>query len=487
MSAQREEATGAGGGAAGGEGAADTIVMKFGGTSMKDAATIKQSAGIATSTAPGARVVAVVSAMDQVTEHLLELGDAAAGDNGAAVQALLMAIRERHEKTAREIGGSAPGDVAQVLDKLDRLIAGIAAVGELTPRSNDALVAFGETLSAPMMTAAMTGTGGVGGTQCSWFTGQQVGIVTNDQFGRAEPLMDLTLFQIRHALEPLLARGERAVVTGFIAATQHGVTTTLGRGGSDYTASIVGAALGAREVWIWSDVDGLMTADPRIAPGAKLLDRITFAEAIEMGQFGAKSMHPLALEPAAEMKIPVRFRNTFNTESAGTLIVPEAPSAASDVDHPVRSIPLLKNAAMLNISGAAMVGRPGTAAQVFRALGEAAVNIMMISQTVSEAGISLVVSRDHAARAKAVLERALMRTGAARGVRLVDDVHVVAVVGAGMAGHPGVAARVFSAVARKGINVMAIAQGSSELSISFVVRAEQAAEAVRALHEEFVG
>lgn len=462
----------------------NTIVMKFGGTSMKDAETIRRSAAIANSTAGESPVAVVVSAMDQVTELLLELGEAAAGDNPAAVQALLASIRVKHEAAAAQIGDQAPADVAAILDRLDRLATGIAAVGELTPRSRDAVVAFGENLSAPMMAAAMRHA--ASSRPCSWFTGQSAGIVTNDHFGRAEPLMDLTLFQVRHTLEPLLKRGDRAVVTGFIAATQHGVTTTLGRGGSDYTASILGAALAAREVWIWSDVDGLMTADPRIAPSAKLLERITFAEAIEMGQFGAKSMHPLALEPAAEHAISVRFRNTFNTNSSGTLIVPEAPSTTSDADHPVRSIPLLKNAALLNISGAAMVGRPGTAAQIFRALGEATVNIMMISQTVSEAGISLVVSRDHAARAKAVLERALMRTGTAKGVRLVDDVNVVAVVGAGMAGHPGVAARVFSAVARRNINVMAIAQGSSELSISFVVRADQAPDAVRALHDEFM-
>lgn len=464
--------------------AADTIVMKFGGTSMKDAATIRRSASIASSTAAAARVVVVVSAMDQVTELLLELADAAAGDNPAAVSALLASIRDKHAAAAADLGGSAPADVAAILDRLERLAAGIAAVGELTPRSRDAVVAFGESLSAPLMAAAMNAVPDA--PVCKWFTGAAVGIVTNDHFGRAEPLMDLTLFQVRHTLEPLLARGDRAVVTGFIAATQHGVTTTLGRGGSDYTAAILGAALAAREVWIWSDVDGLMTADPRIAPGARLIERISFAEAIEMGQFGAKSMHPLALEPAAGHAVPVRFRNTFNTDSPGTLIVPGEPTADVDAEHPVRSIPLLKNAAMLNISGAAMVGRPGTAAQVFRALAEAAVNVMMISQTVSEAGISLVVARDHAARAKAVLERALMRTGIARAVRLIEEVNVVAVVGAGMAGHPGVAARVFSAVARRNINVIAIAQGSSELSISFVVRTDQAADAVRTLHEEFV-
>lgn len=468
----------------------DTIVMKFGGTSMKDAATIQHSAKLATTSAGDARVVAVVSAMDQVTELLLELGDAAAGDNRAGVHALMAQVRSKHEAAARVIGSGAPDAIAAALDRLDRLVAGIAAVGELTPRSKDGVVAFGEKLSAILMGAAMN---------CRSFTGQDAGIVTNDHFGRAEPLMDLSLFQLKQTLEPLLAKGERAVVTGFIAATQHGITTTLGRGGSDYTASIIGAALKAREIWIWSDVDGLLTADPRVVPKAQLLTHMTFPEAIEMGQFGAKSMHPLALEPAAEHGVPVRFRNTFNPQSPGTLIVPAGMSAAamnapgsgtsgpgSDDAHPVRSIPQLKNAALLNISGAVMIGRPGTAAQIFRALGEAAVNIMMISQSVSEAGISLVVARDHAARAKAVIERTLMRTGVARGVSLREDVNVVAVVGAGMSGHPGVAARVFSAVAKKGINVVAIAQGSSELSISFVVNEPQAPDAVRALHSEFM-
>jgi aspartate kinase len=274
-------------------------------------------------------------------------------------------------------------------------------------------------------------------------------------------------------------------VSGFIAATQHGVTTTLGRGGSDYTACIIGAALKAEEVWIWSDVDGLMTTDPRIVPSARLLDSVTFAEAIEMGQFGAKSMHPLALEPAAEHGIPVRFRNTFNQASPGTRLVPGAPEAGAD--HPVKCVLLHRNAAMITVNGAAMIGRPGTAAQVFRALADAGVNVMMISQSVSEAGISLVVSKDHGERAKAVLERTLMRAGVARGVTLIDQVAVVAAVGSGMHGVPGIAARVFTAAAQKKINIVAIAQGSSELSISFVTSAEDGPEAVRALHAEFIG
>lgn len=452
-----------------------TIVMKFGGTSMKDAETIKRSAAIARQSAPGKGIVCVVSAMDQVTELLLELGEAAASDNRAAVNAIMSRIRVQHESAAKGIGGTAPEVIRGMLDRLEHLADGINAVGELTVRSKDAVVSFGEKLSTVLMAAALG---------CKGFTGQEAGIVTNDHFGKAEPLMDLSFYQLRSNLQPHLEKGETIVVSGFIAATQHGVTTTLGRGGSDYTACIIGAALKAEEVWIWSDVDGLMTADPRIVPGAKLLESVTFAEAIEMGQFGAKSMHPLALEPAAEHGIPVRFRNTFNQASVGTRLVPEAPDVASG--HPVKCVLLHKNAALITVSGAAMIGRPGTAAQVFRALADANVNIMMISQSVSEAGISLVVARDHAERGKAVLERTLMRGGVARGVSLLEQVAVVAAVGSGMHGVPGIAAKVFTAAAEKKINVIAIAQGSSELSISFVTGADDGADAVRALHETFI-
>lgn len=455
-----------------------TIVMKFGGTSMKDAETIRRAAQLATTTADGRPVVAVVSAMDQVTELLLDLGEAAAADNRAMVHNLLAQIRSKHEAAAKALGNAAPELIAAMLDRLDRLVGGIAAVGELTPRSKDAVVGFGEMLSTQLMAAAMN---------CRGFTGGQAGIVTDENFGKAAPLMDLTLFQLRQTLQPILSAGDgaRAVVSGFIASTQHGVTTTLGRGGSDYTACIIGAALRAEEIWIWSDVDGLMSADPRIVPAAKLLSEITFAEAIEMGQFGAKSMHPLALEPAAEHGIPVRFRNTFNPDSPGTRIVPTPPRG--DDGHPVKSIPLLKNAAVITVSGAAMIGRPGTAARVFDALADARINIMMISQSVSESGISLVINKDQAERARAVLERTLMRPGVARAVTLVENVCALAAVGSGMAGHPGIAARLFGAIAKRSINVIAIAQGSSELSISLVVAAEQAPDAVRALHDEFVG
>ncbi|MCZ6683004.1 MAG: aspartate kinase, partial [Planctomycetota bacterium] len=359
----------------------------------------------------------------------------------------------------------------QILDRLETLVSGIAAVGELTPRSRDAVAAFGELLSAELMVSVVDGHA---------VSGSEAGITTDDCFGEAEPLMNLSLYEVKEALLSRVTDGERIVVTGFNGATQHGIVTTLGRGGSDYTATVLGAALSADEIWIWSDVDGLMTADPRIVSEARLLQSINFAEALEMGQFGAKSMHPRALEPAAEHKIPVRMRNTFNPACTGTHI-----TAAEASGEPVRAVLLVGDSALVTVAGAAMIGRPGTAARVFQVLAEESVNIRMISQSVSEAGISFAIPDRQLAPAQAALEAKLLRPGDARHINVLQDAAIVAAVGSGMHGTPGVAARVFGAIAKKGINIAAIAQGSSEFSICFVVERDAGPDAVRVLHTEF--
>jgi aspartate kinase len=449
--------------------------MKFGGTSVADAERIRRCARLVHERAAKDRVVAVVSALDGVTEELLALADASGASNPPAMAARLRDLRRKHEDAARALGA----EVAPLLDALDRLASGIAAVGEITPRSRDAVVSFGERLAADLFRRALE----LEGLRARSFTGQEAGIVTDEQYGEAEPLLELSLYQAAEALKGPIEAGDVAVVTGFIAATQHGATTTLGRGGSDYTATILGAALKADEVWIWSDVDGLMTADPRIVPQARLLERISFAEAAEMGLFGAKSMHPRALEPATEHQIPVRMKNTFNPAGPGTLIAVDA-EATSGV---CRSVLMVKDAGLLTVTGAAMMGRPGTAAKICRLVSEQGVNIKMIILSVSEGGISLAVAGPHVARARAALEAGMLRTGDARGIRVEEGLSIVAVIGSNMKGHPGVAARVFGAIARRGVNIIAIAQGSSELSISFVVKGNAGAEAVRALHEDLIG
>lgn len=452
------------------------IVMKFGGTSLADPDRIRHCARLVREQARRDRVAVVVSAMDGVTEELLELAEAAGAGDAAGMEDRQRGLRRRHEEAARALGE--PRLLDPLLEGLERLTLGISAVGECTPRSRDAVASYGERLSALLFRRALE----LEGMTARVWTGGEAGLVTDDRYGEAEPLMGLALRRMAEALGPPLESGKIPVVTGFIGATEKGVITTLGRGGSDYTATLVGAALKANEVWLMSDVDGLMSADPRIVPTARRLERIPFAEAMEMGMFGAKSMHPRALEPAAERGIPVRLKNTFKPSADGTLVTHEGPFR-QDL---VRAVLLVGDAGLVTATGAAMMGRPGTAARIFKVLGEERINIRMIVQSVSEAGISFATSGAQLARARAALEASVLRTGEVHRLEVVERVGIVAAVGSNMKGVPGVAARVFAAVARRGVNVMAIAQGSSELSISLVVRGESGPEAVRAIHEEFL-
>jgi aspartate kinase len=294
--------------------------------------------------------------------------------------------------------------------------------------------------------------------------------------------MNASKYQVKERLEPLIEMGIVPVVTGFIAATQDGTTTTLGRGGSDYTATIIGAALSADEVWIWTDVDGLMTTDPKIVPSAKTLPEISFEEALEMAVYGAKAMHPRALEPLMDEKTIVRIKNIFNPEGPGTAITGEI-----KIKHgvTVKALTLLRDVAVITLTGAGMIGTPGTAAKVFEVLGKNGINILMISQGASEANISLAIRRNYLEKAVNALEVALLGRGLIREITYEDDVCIISAVGAGMKNTPGIASKLFTAVARKGINVRMIAQGSSELNISFVVKEADGKAAVQAIHEEF--
>jgi aspartate kinase len=294
--------------------------------------------------------------------------------------------------------------------------------------------------------------------------------------------MNVTMHQLRERLEPLWEKHVVPVVTGFIAATQDGVVTTIGRGGSDYTATIVGVGLSADEIWIWTDVDGIMTADPRIMPSAKMLPELSYQEAAEMAIFGAKAMHPRALEPVIEAKIPVRIRSTMHPENPGTLITEVEKTKSTTV---VKAVALIKDVAMVNISGAGMVGAPGSYAKVFDVLGKKDINIMMVSTAVSEANMSIIIRRGVVGRALSTLEIALMGRGLVSDVTAEDDVAVVAVMGAHMKGTKGIASRIFATVAKAGINIRMIAQGSSELNISFAVKESDGPAVVKAIHEEF--
>jgi len=468
------------------------IVMKFGGTSVATGKNIRHVAELIKNTIFNERlfkdsceVVVVVSALEDVTNQLIQAAEEAKKGNREYIRKFKQEILERHLATAKEAikDRQLEDETAQVLvsraDELEQVLKGIVYVNELSPKSMDTVLSFGEKLSAPIISGALKDLG----LKSEHLTGGEAGIVTDSNFGEAGLLMNFTKYQVKKNLEPLLKKGTVPVLTGFIAATQDGETTTLGRGGSDYTATIIGAALEANEVWIWTDVNGLMTSDPKIVSSAKTIHELSFQEATELTIFGAKAMHPRALEPARKEGIPVRIRNVFNPENPGTIIAKEQKIKPKDG---VKAVTLVRNVAVITVSGAGMVGAPGTAAKVFGVLGGENINILMISQSVSESNISFVIQRSLLERAVSTLEIALLGRDFIREVMSEDDVCVVAVLGAGMKGMPGVASRIFSAVARKGINVRMIAQGSSELNVSFVVKENDGEETIRAIHKEFM-
>ncbi|NOZ59039.1 MAG: aspartate kinase [Euryarchaeota archaeon] len=456
--------------------------MKFGGTSVGSGERISGVAELIRRFAAPETVV-VTSAMSGVTDRLVEIAERVAdGVSEDEIHEFIGYMRRKHTEAAREVAPREEveelcAEVERLLGELEKILIGISYVGELTPRSLDYVLSFGERLAAPLLSAALRRQG----IASRWYTGYEAGIVTDSNFGKASPLMDITQERVRQVIEPRL-KDSIPVVTGFIAGNEQGRITTLGRGGSDYTAAILGAVLDADEIWIWTDVDGILTTDPRLVKEARVIEVLSYIEAMELAYFGAKVLHPKTIEPAMEKGIPVRVRNTFNPNCEGTLIVSEQ-EKSSDI---VKAISVMKDVALLNISGVGMIGLPGVASRVFTALAQQKVNILMISQGSSEANISIVVERADVERAVDALQEEFLGANIVKDVQYNENVAIIAVVGAGMRGTKGVAARVFTAVASAGVNVLMIAQGSSEVNISFVVADEDAAKAARALHEEFI-
>jgi aspartate kinase len=462
------------------------IVMKFGGTSIGTGENIRQVADSVTQYAKNDyRVAVVVSALAGVTNSLLEVASQAEKRDEKQIQTFTKELLKKHLDTvsiaitSKQIQKEVTQITEKTISELEKVLIGICYVGELTPKSKDYVVSFGERLSAPILWGAIKDHKVE--TQC--FTGKEAGIVTDSNFGEATPLMNFTTHLIRERLGPLFEKGIIPVVTGFIAANQDGIVTTVGRGGSDYTSTILGVALQVDEIWIWTDVDGIMTTDPKIVPSARMLPHLSYQEAAEMAIFGAKAMHPRALGPVIKDNIPVRIRNTAHPENLGTLITKEP---AVNETGPVKAVAMIKDVAMVNVNGAAMVGAPGSYAKVFDVLGKNSVNVMMVSTAVSEANMSLIIKRGLLGRAISNLEIALVeRGGLVSEVTVEDDVAVIAVMGANMKGTLGVASRIFSIVAKEGINIRMIAQGSSELNISFVVKEKDGVGVVQAIHKEF--
>lgn len=461
------------------------IVMKFGGAVISTPERIKRAVKlIKEQREEGKEIVVVASAIPGVTDGLIEASKKASVSDWEFVKKFIDEQASLHRSLAKGTIKSEGAlnallkELKGLIDELREILFSVARLKELTPRSKDFTLSFGERFSCAILCAALKDAN----LKAEWIGGGEAGIVTNEEFGNARPLLNVTFQKLRERLLPLVKEGAVPVVAGFIGRTPDGAVTTLGRGGSDYTATIIGAALRANEILLWKEVDGLMTADPKVEPKARTISTISYAEANEIAYFGAKILHPRALRPAAEAGIPVRIKNAFNPKNPGTLITGEQRIKPKEV---AKAISFIKDVGLINVSGSEMVGTPGVAAQVFKILGEHGINILMISQGSSEVSISFAVSRENLSKAVDLLELNLLGGEVVKEISSENDVSIVAVVGAGMRGTPGVAARVFKAVAEKGINVRMIAQGSSELNISFVVKEKDGPKAINALHEEF--
>lgn len=462
-----------------------TIVMKFGGVLVEDAAAIIHSAQLVAQTVhKNTHAVVVVSAMAGVTDGLLELADRARQGHGDEVAQAVDSLERRHDDAVQTVFHSSPAMAVQpVIDEehalfasLRQALAGVAMLHELTPRSRDLIVSFGERCSAPIMSAALR----AAGLTSRSLTGGEAGIVTDDTFGGAAPLLDTTRKTVPRALTPLLERGLTPVVTGFVAADEEGVVTTLGRGGSDYTATILGACLPADEVWIWKEVDGVMTADPKLVPDAVRVPALSYREVMELAWFGAKVLHPMTVAPVQEAGIPIRIRSAFLPASPGTIVCADTSGAG-----PVKAVTSIRKLTALTIGGAAMIGTSGVVSHVFDLLAGAQIPVLMISQSSSMANVSLVLTQTDADRATRLLRKEFAGNTVIQEITATQHVAIVAAVGDGMRGTPGVAARLFSALASEDISLLMIAQGSSEVNISVLITEKEAQRAVRAVHAAF--
>jgi aspartokinase/homoserine dehydrogenase 1 len=463
------------------------LTMKFGGTSVGSVEAIDRAATIVLEQARAwDRVVVVVSAMSGVTDALTHGALTAAAGDTHTYRGLVTELRARHYTVVD--GLLAPnGERAELLATVDEYLDEFAdfcrsvhVLGEVTPRAMDAITSLGERINARVLAALLRQRG-----QPSEAVDATELIVTDHHFQDAVPLMDATQARVTARLCPLLEQGAIPVVTGFVGATADGITTTLGRGGSDFSAAILGVCLDSDEVWTWTDVDGVMSADPRLVRDARVIPTLSYAEVSELAYFGAKVLHPRTIRPVVERGIPLWVKNTFSSTYPGTRIVAEPESTPGTV----KAITAIKGMSMVTVEGRGMMGVPGIAARTFAAVASRGASVLMISQASSEQSICFVLPTTTVPAVIEAIESEMALELARRDVDQVwalDDVVIVTAVGAGMRGTPGVAYRVFGALAQKDINVIAVAQGSSECSISLVVASQDAANAVQQIHQEVI-
>jgi len=461
----------------------DLLIMKFGGTSVGSPERMRASARIAAEAAATRPVAIVVSAMAKITDLLLDtMRHAEAGDR-AGMDADLAILRRRHQDVCRELLPAARvepvlAEIETLAAEFERLANGMAMLNERPPRSVDEAVAAGERLSALLVAELLASQGTPAEAVNAWEV-----VVTDAVFGNASPLMEATRAKALQRVQPLLDRGVLPVITGFNGATADGRPTTLGRGGSDFSASIVAAALEASELWIWTDVDGIMSADPRLVRDGVVLAEVTYAEAAELAYHGAKVLHPKTLAPLANRQIPVWSKNSFAPDKPGTKIVPSLREATG-----ARAVASMTDVALVTLEPASIeLNGVAVMARALDAIARANVEVLLVSSSSYQGSFCFLVRIAELEPTLQSLERALaleLAHGYLNPVKVDRNVGMLAAVGEGMHGKPGLASRIFTAISRERVNVIAIAQGSNELTIAVVVNRDGLEKAVQAVHAE---
>jgi aspartate kinase len=469
-----------------------TLVMKFGGTSVGSVdALVSATQIIRDAKKDWSRIVVVTSAMSGVTDLLLKSASLSTQGETDFISEAESRLREKHftaadalikDETLRE---ATKGEINCLIQLLVDLCRAIAVLGEASPRALDAVASLGERMNVRLLSAIVKDAG---------ISAQAIEaiefIVTNSHFQNAHPDFKTTTEKTRTCLNPLMDDGIIPITTGFIGATPEGIITTLGRGGSDYSAAIIGKVLPADDVWIWTDVDGVMTTDPRIAVNARTLPQISYSEIAELAYYGAKVLHPKTIRPVIEAGIGLRICNTFNPSHPGTRLIANSKSNGKPGNGQIiKAVTAIRKQRLVTIEGRGMLGVPGVAARAFGAVASTGTSVPLITQASSEQSICFAVPSDAAPSVLEALEKSFVHEIEDDDIDRVwstEDVSIITVVGVGMRHTVGVAGKVFSQLGKNNVNVLAIAQGSSEVSISLVVDSVDTENAVKALHELIV-
>ncbi|MBS1975416.1 MAG: aspartate kinase, partial [Bacteroidetes bacterium] len=456
-------------------------VLKFGGTSVANAENINKTISIILEAAKKERTIVVVSAMGGITDILLQGGKlAASGDESYKDQ--LRIVEQRHLETVKLLipltqQSRVLSMVKKRCNEIEDILNGVFLLGELSNRTKDKIASYGELLSTQVISERLK----ILGIDPLWKDAREL-IVTNSNFGFAAVDFEATNKKIEAFI--LSTDQNLIIIPGFIASDANAITTTLGRGGSDYTAAILGAAANAKKIEIWTDVSGMMTADPRIVPNAKAIFNISYLEAMELSHFGAKVIYPPTIQPVMAKGIPVWVKNTFFPQDRGTVI---EKNVSKNSDN-IRGISSINKIALLSLEGGGMVGVPGFSKRLFEALSNERINVILITQGSSEHSICVAVDETNIFKAKEAVDGAFdheIKTGKVEPLIIEQDLAIIALVGDNMKSRPGVSGKMFGALGRNGVNVRAIAQGSSERNISAVIAVSDVRKAINVLHEEF--